>query len=105
MRLLLLVAVSTLLAAPAFADPPAALGDAGQARIESQFHEFAKQWMSRVQTLQAKPVAMAGASQPIFTYRGYGDDYSPWWVDAPVGELVRVRAVGTSEEGVLGVAA
>ena len=76
MRLLLLVAVSTLLAAPAFADPPAALGDAGQARIESQFHEFAKQWMSRVQTLQAKPVAMAGASQPIFTYRGYGDDYS-----------------------------
>ena len=23
--------------------------------------------------------------------RGYGDDYSPWLVDAPVGELVRVR--------------
>jgi threonylcarbamoyladenosine tRNA methylthiotransferase MtaB len=37
--------------------------------------------------------------------RGYGDDYTPWWVDAPVGELVRVRAVGTTEEGVLGVAA
>ena len=26
--------------------------------------------------------------------RGYGDDYSPWLVDAPVGELVRVRAAG-----------
>ena len=24
--------------------------------------------------------------------RGYGDDYSPFLVDAPVGELVRVRA-------------
>ena len=33
--------------------------------------------------------------------RGYGDDYSPWLVDAPVGELVRVRARGVSEEGIL----
>jgi threonylcarbamoyladenosine tRNA methylthiotransferase MtaB len=33
--------------------------------------------------------------------RGYGDDYSPWLVDAPVGELVRVRAAGVSEEGIL----
>ncbi len=35
--------------------------------------------------------------------RGYGDDYSPWLVPeaAPVGELVRVRAVGVSDEGVL----
>jgi threonylcarbamoyladenosine tRNA methylthiotransferase MtaB len=33
--------------------------------------------------------------------RGYGDDYSPWLVDAPVGELVRARAVGVSEEGIL----
>src|SRR5207247_1736684 len=30
--------------------------------------------------------------------RGYGDDYSPWLVDAPVGELVRVRAAAVSEE-------
>ena len=27
--------------------------------------------------------------------RGYGDDYSPWLVDAPVGELVRVRAAAS----------
>ncbi|CAN5211870.1 tRNA (N(6)-L-threonylcarbamoyladenosine(37)-C(2))-methylthiotransferase MtaB [soil metagenome] len=36
--------------------------------------------------------------------RGYADDYSPWYVDAPVGELVLVRAVGLSEDGILGVA-
>ena len=31
----------------------------------------------------------------------YGDDYSPWLVDAPVGELVRVRGAAVSEEGIL----
>jgi threonylcarbamoyladenosine tRNA methylthiotransferase MtaB len=36
--------------------------------------------------------------------RGYGDDYTPWLVNAPVGELVRARAVDVSEEGVVGVA-
>jgi threonylcarbamoyladenosine tRNA methylthiotransferase MtaB len=37
--------------------------------------------------------------------RGYGDDYSPFLVDAPVGELVRVRADALTEEGILGLAA
>jgi threonylcarbamoyladenosine tRNA methylthiotransferase MtaB len=37
--------------------------------------------------------------------RGYGDDYSPWLVDAPVGALVRVRAVRVAPEGIVGVAA
>ena len=37
--------------------------------------------------------------------RGYGDDYSPWLVEAPVGELVRVRAAGVTEEGILAAAA
>ena len=37
--------------------------------------------------------------------RGYGDDYSPWLVEAPVGELVRARAVAVSTEGILAVAA
>jgi threonylcarbamoyladenosine tRNA methylthiotransferase MtaB len=32
--------------------------------------------------------------------RGYGDDYSPWLVDAPIGELVRVRGASVSEEGI-----
>ena len=33
--------------------------------------------------------------------RGYGDDYSPWLVDAPVGEFVAVRGAAVSEEGIL----
>ena len=32
--------------------------------------------------------------------RGYGDDYTPWLVDAPVGALVRVRAGSVTEEGI-----
>jgi threonylcarbamoyladenosine tRNA methylthiotransferase MtaB len=37
--------------------------------------------------------------------RGYGDDYSPWLVDAPVGSFVRARASGVTAEGIRGVAA
>jgi threonylcarbamoyladenosine tRNA methylthiotransferase MtaB len=33
--------------------------------------------------------------------RGYGDDYSPWLVEAPVGELVRVRGRAVTAEGIL----
>jgi threonylcarbamoyladenosine tRNA methylthiotransferase MtaB len=35
--------------------------------------------------------------------RGYGDDYSPWLVDAraPIGELVRVRGAAVTDEGIL----
>jgi hypothetical protein len=35
--------------------------------------------------------------------RGYGDDYTPWLVDAPVGQLVHARGVSVHEEGVAGV--
>ena len=37
--------------------------------------------------------------------RGYGDDYTPWLVDADVGEIVPARAVALSEEGIVAVAA
>jgi threonylcarbamoyladenosine tRNA methylthiotransferase MtaB len=37
--------------------------------------------------------------------RGYGDDYTPFLVDARVGELVAVRAEAVAEEGILAVAA
>ncbi len=37
--------------------------------------------------------------------RGYGDDYTPWLLNAPVGELVAATAVGVAEEGVLAVCA
>ena len=33
--------------------------------------------------------------------RGYGDDYSPWLVDAEVGEIVRVRGAAVTAEGIL----
>ncbi|MGH2994770.1 MAG: MiaB/RimO family radical SAM methylthiotransferase [Gaiellaceae bacterium] len=34
--------------------------------------------------------------------RGYADDYTPWLVDAPVGEIVRARARRVTEEGIVG---
>jgi len=33
--------------------------------------------------------------------RGYGADYSPWLVEAPVGELVRVRGRAVTSEGIV----
>jgi hypothetical protein len=33
--------------------------------------------------------------------RGYGDDYSPWLVDGPIGALLRVRGAAVTEEGIL----
>ena len=32
--------------------------------------------------------------------RGYGDDYVPWLVEAPVGSFVRVRGAAVTEDGV-----
>ena len=37
--------------------------------------------------------------------RGYGDDYTPWLVDAPTGRFVRARAHEVTEEGIVGLAA
>jgi threonylcarbamoyladenosine tRNA methylthiotransferase MtaB len=33
--------------------------------------------------------------------RGYGDDYSPWLVSGPVGELLPVRGADVTEEGIV----
>jgi len=33
--------------------------------------------------------------------RGYGGDYTPWLLEAPVGELIRVRARAVTEEGIV----
>jgi threonylcarbamoyladenosine tRNA methylthiotransferase MtaB len=49
-----------------------------------------------------------GASDTVLVDRpgrGYGDDYTPWLVDAPIGELVRVRGASVTEEGVRAEAA
>ena len=37
--------------------------------------------------------------------RGYGDDYTPWLLEANIGQLVWARAVALSEEGIVAVAA
>jgi threonylcarbamoyladenosine tRNA methylthiotransferase MtaB len=56
-----------------------------------------RRWSSKVGTTESVLVDRPG--------RGYGDDYSPWLVDAPVGELVRARAVDIESEGIRAVAA
>jgi hypothetical protein len=80
MRNLLLIVTFVLASAPAVAGPPAAIPDAGHRRAERAFEEFAADWMSRVHALEQKarssPSVKAGASDPVFTYRGYGDDYT-----------------------------
>ena len=37
--------------------------------------------------------------------RGYGDDYSPWLVEGPVGAFVQARADAVTPEGIHGIAA
>jgi threonylcarbamoyladenosine tRNA methylthiotransferase MtaB len=56
-----------------------------------------RRWVARVGTTDRVLVDRPG--------RGYADDYTPWLVDADVGELVTARAVGVGAEGVLAVAA
>ena len=54
-----------------------------------------RRWHERVGSEDAVLVDRPG--------RGYGDDYTPWLVNAPVGKLVRARAVDVSEKGIVGV--
>ncbi|HEX6490200.1 MAG TPA: MiaB/RimO family radical SAM methylthiotransferase [Gaiellaceae bacterium] len=61
-------------------------------RAESQQACLAR-WRSKLGSLDEVLVDRPG--------RGYGDDYSPWLLEAPVGELARVRAAGVTEEGIL----
>jgi threonylcarbamoyladenosine tRNA methylthiotransferase MtaB len=73
--------------------PPATKKDRS-ARLRAVSHEACvERWRSKLGTDDVVLVDRPG--------RGYGDDYSPWLVDAPVGELVRVRAAGVTEEGIL----
>ena len=56
-----------------------------------------RRWASRVGTIDRVLVDRPG--------RGYADDYTPWLVEGEVGQLLRARAVGVSEEGIVAVAA
>jgi threonylcarbamoyladenosine tRNA methylthiotransferase MtaB len=69
------------------------------ARLRSLSDELSRRrWASRVGTIDRVLVDRPG--------RGYADDYTPWLVEAgDVGQLLRARAVGVSEEGIVAVAA
>ena len=76
---------------------PHAKKDRG-ARLRELSHELClRRWRAKVGTRDAVLVDRPG--------RGYGDDYTPWLVDAPVGEFVDVRGVAVTEEGILAAAA
>jgi threonylcarbamoyladenosine tRNA methylthiotransferase MtaB len=73
---------------------PAAVKKERSARLRAASHDATlARWQAKVGSEDLVLVDRPG--------RGYGDDYSPWLVEAPVGELVRVRAAGVSEEGIL----
>jgi threonylcarbamoyladenosine tRNA methylthiotransferase MtaB len=64
------------------------------ARLRALSHEAClRRWRGKVGTQDVVLVDRPG--------RGYGDDYSPWLVEAPVGELVHVRGGAVSDEGIL----
>jgi threonylcarbamoyladenosine tRNA methylthiotransferase MtaB len=77
--------------------PPAVKRERG-ARLRALSRELERRrWQGKLGTQDVVLVDRPG--------RGYGDDYSPFLVDAPVGELVRVRAERLTEEGIVAAAA
>jgi threonylcarbamoyladenosine tRNA methylthiotransferase MtaB len=74
---------------------PAAKKERG-ARLRSASHEAClAHWREKIGREDRVLVDRPG--------RGYGDDYSPWLLpaDAPVGDVVRVRGAGVTDEGIL----
>ena len=73
---------------------PKAVKKDRSARLRALSHEACqRRWRDKVGAEDVVLVDRPG--------RGYGDDYSPWLVDAPVGELVRVRGRAVTEEGII----
>jgi threonylcarbamoyladenosine tRNA methylthiotransferase MtaB len=85
--------------ATALADSvPAHVKKERSARLRALSAELCRRrWRSKLGTTDRVLVDRPG--------RGYGDDYSPWLLDAPVGAFVEARAIGVAEEGILAVAA
>jgi threonylcarbamoyladenosine tRNA methylthiotransferase MtaB len=68
------------------------------ARLRALSHELClRRWHGKLGAIDTVLVDRPG--------RGYGDDYTPWLVEAPIGELVRVRGAAVTEEGVRAEAA
>jgi threonylcarbamoyladenosine tRNA methylthiotransferase MtaB len=77
---------------------PVAVKKERSARLRALSEELCRRrWEAKLGTTDRVLVDRPG--------RGYGDDYTPWLVEAEVGSLVQARAVGLSEEGILAVAA
>ena len=77
---------------------PARVKKERSARLRALSDELCRRrWESKVGTTDRVLVDRPG--------RGYGDDYTPWLLDAAVGQLVEARAIALSEEGILAVAA
>ena len=77
---------------------PVAVKHERGARLRALSEELShRRWKARVGSSDRVLVDRPG--------RGYANDYTPWLVDGPVGSFVSARAVGVSDEGVLGVAA
>ncbi|MGD0713650.1 MAG: MiaB/RimO family radical SAM methylthiotransferase [Gaiellaceae bacterium] len=75
--------------------PPQVKKERG-ARLRAASHDAClSRWRTKIGREDLVLVDRAG--------RGYGDDYSPWLLDgrARVGELVRVRGAGVTDEGIL----
>jgi threonylcarbamoyladenosine tRNA methylthiotransferase MtaB len=63
------------------------------ARLRAASHEAClARWRTKIGTDDVVLVDRPG--------RGYGDDYSPWLVDGPVGAFVRVRGAAVTGEGI-----
>jgi threonylcarbamoyladenosine tRNA methylthiotransferase MtaB len=77
--------------------PPAVKRERGARLRRASDEACRRRWAARLGTEDAVLVDRPG--------RGYADDYTPWLVDAPVGEVVRVRAARVTEEGIVGVVA
>jgi threonylcarbamoyladenosine tRNA methylthiotransferase MtaB len=77
--------------------PPAVKKERGTRLRELSRGLERRRWQAKLGTQDVVLVDRPG--------RGYGDDYSPFLVDAPLGELVRVRAERLTEEGIVAVAA
>ena len=72
---------------------PAALKRERGARLRALSHQLSqRRWQGKLGSTDRVLVDRPG--------RGYGDDYSPWLVDAPVGSFADVRAAAVTEEGI-----
>jgi threonylcarbamoyladenosine tRNA methylthiotransferase MtaB len=74
--------------------PPAVKRDRG-ARLRAWSGEACRRhWLAKLGTEDVVLVDRPG--------RGYGNDYSPWLVDGPVGAFRRLRAMRVDAEGIVG---